>query len=154
MADALAQSLEMQLIAPERVLASRRAVMVTLPGATGQLGVLAGHAPLVTLLQPGIVTVEGNDDANGGTSVTVQRFFVSGGFAEIAEAVNDGAPTQLTILADEALPMDELQSGDVASEIAQLEGQLADTISAAERTAVLQRLSIATAKLAALQSAA
>ena len=150
----MAAGLQLQLIAPERVLASRTAAMVVLPGAEGQLGVLAGHAPLVTLLQPGIVTVEGSDDAAGGTAVTVERFFVTGGFAEVAEAADADAPTQLTVLADEALPLADLQTGDIASEIAALEGRLADAIPAPERAQVLQRLSIAQAKLAALQSAA
>ena len=150
----MAAGLQLQLIAPERVLASRTAAMVVLPGAEGQLGVLAGHAPLVTLLQPGIVTVEGSDDAAGGTAVTVERFFVTGGFAEVAEAADADAPTQRTVLADEALPLADLQTGDIASEIAALEGRLADAIPAPERAQVLQRLSIAQAKLAALQSAA
>ena len=148
MADVTDFKLDFKLIAPERVLSERRATMVVLPGAEGQLGILPGHAPLIVLLQPGIVTVEGNGQAEASTAITVERFFVAGGFAEVAEGINN-QPTQLTILADDALPLSELQGDTIAAEIASLEGKIEDT-DAGARAPLLTALAIAQAKQAAL----
>jgi F-type H+-transporting ATPase subunit epsilon len=81
------------LVSPERLLLSTEADMVTVPGTEGYLGVMAGHAPLVTTLRAGMIDVQinGQDD----------RFFIRGGFAEIS-------PAKITVLAEEAIPMTEL----------------------------------------------
>ncbi|HEX4027667.1 MAG TPA: F0F1 ATP synthase subunit epsilon [Rhizomicrobium sp.] len=81
------------LISPERLLLSIDADMVTVPGTEGYLGVMAGHAPLVTTLRAGMIDVQvnGRDD----------RYFIRGGFAEIS-------PAKITVLAEEAVPMTEL----------------------------------------------
>lgn len=84
------------LVSPERLLLSEEAEMVTLPGTEGDLGVLSGHEPLITTLRPGVI------DVRGGT-LGDQRFFVLGGFAEIN-------PERVTVLAEEALPMAELDA--------------------------------------------
>ncbi|HET7083232.1 MAG TPA: F0F1 ATP synthase subunit epsilon [Rhizomicrobium sp.] len=88
-----AQKIAFDLVSPERLLLSCHADMVTVPGAEGYMGVMAGHAPLVSTLRAGMVDVEidGKDD----------RYFIRGGFAEIS-------PAKITILAEEALPMTEL----------------------------------------------
>src|SRR5436190_9610215 len=81
------------LVSPERLLLSCTADMVTVPGTEGYMGVMAGHAPLVSTLRAGMVDVmvDGKDD----------RYFIRGGFAEIG-------PAKITILAEEALPMTEM----------------------------------------------
>ncbi|HJR56462.1 MAG TPA: F0F1 ATP synthase subunit epsilon [Rhizomicrobium sp.] len=81
------------LVSPEKLLLSVQADMVTVPGTEGYMGVIAGHAPLVSTLRAGMIDVQidGKDD----------RYFIRGGFAEI----NAG---KITVLADEAIPMTEL----------------------------------------------
>ena len=81
------------LVSPEKLLLSVQADMVTVPGTEGYMGVVAGHAPLVSTLRAGMidVNVDGKDD----------RYFIRGGFAEI-----NGS--KITVLADEAIPMTEL----------------------------------------------
>jgi F-type H+-transporting ATPase subunit epsilon len=81
------------LISPERLLLSTDADMVTVPGTEGYLGVMAGHAPLVTTLRAGMIDVQvnGRDD----------RYFIRGGFAEIS-------PAKIIVLAEEAVTMTEL----------------------------------------------
>jgi len=81
------------LVSPERLLLSAQADMVTVPGTEGYMGVMAGHAPTVTTLRAGMidVNVDGKDD----------RYFIRGGFAEIG-------PAKITVLAEEAIPMSEL----------------------------------------------
>ena len=89
----MANKIAFELVAPERLLLSCTADMVTVPGTEGYMGVMAGHAPLVSTLRAGMVDVnmDGKDD----------RYFIRGGFAEIG-------PSKITILAEEALPMTEM----------------------------------------------
>jgi F-type H+-transporting ATPase subunit epsilon len=89
----MASKIAFDLVSPERLLLSTEADMVTVPGTEGYLGVMAGHAPLVTMLRAGMIDVQvnGHDD----------RYFIRGGFAEIG-------PAKVTVLAEEAVPMTEL----------------------------------------------
>jgi F-type H+-transporting ATPase subunit epsilon len=89
----MASRIAFDLVSPERLLLSTEADMVTVPGTEGYLGVMAGHAPLVTTLRAGMIDVQvgGRDD----------RYFIRGGFAEIG-------PAKITVLAEEAIPMTEL----------------------------------------------
>jgi F-type H+-transporting ATPase subunit epsilon len=89
----MAQKIAFDLVSPEKLLLSGEADMVTVPGTEGYMGVMAGHAPLVSTLRAGMidVNIDGKDD----------RYFIRGGFAEIN-------PGKITILADEAIPMTEL----------------------------------------------
>ena len=77
--------LHFEFVSPERVLFSGEVDQVDLPGAEGDLGILAGHAPLVTTLRPGIVTV-----FRGGAR---EAIVVTGGFAEVV-------PERVTVLAE------------------------------------------------------
>jgi F-type H+-transporting ATPase subunit epsilon len=99
------------LVSPERMVFSGDVEQVDVPGAEGDFGVLAGHAPMVALLKPGILTVF--------DSGAPQRIVVSGGFAEVS---NDG----LTVLADLAVPVDEFDRGQMADQIKDTEEDLAD----------------------------
>ena len=89
----MANKIAFDLVSPERLLLSAQADMVTVPGTEGYLGVMAGHAPLVTTLRAGMIDVQtgGQDD----------RYFIRGGFAEIG-------PAKITVLAEEAIPMTEM----------------------------------------------
>src|SRR6185437_1593661 len=89
----MAAKIAFDLVSPERLLLSANADMVTVPGTEGYMGVMAGHAPLVSTLRAGMVDVlvDGKDD----------RYFIKGGFAEIN-------PEKITVLAEEAIPMTEL----------------------------------------------
>src|SRR5512132_4074446 len=93
------------LVSPEKVLFSGEVSQVDVPGSEGDFGVLAGHAPLVTTLRPGILVVYRERDA--------LRIVVDGGFAEVG-------PAGLTVLASLAVPVDEF-------DVAQLAGMIKDT---------------------------
>ena len=93
----MADKIPFDLVSPERLLLSEEADMVTIPGADGYMGVLAGHMPLVTTLKPGVIEVA------GGSTIGDRRFFVLGGFAEVS-------PTKITVLAEEAMPMADVDS--------------------------------------------
>ena len=81
------------LVSPERLLLSQPVDMVTVSGTEGYMGVMAGHMPLVSALRAGMI-----DMKNDGVDT---RYFIRGGFAEVSA-------TQITVLADEAIPMTEL----------------------------------------------
>ena len=94
------------LVSPARLLLSQEVTQVDVPGVEGDFGVLAGHAPTVATLKPGVMTVY----APGGT----QRFVVFGGFAEVS-------PTGMTVLAEVSVPLAECDRGEIATRIRELE---------------------------------
>lgn len=89
----MADTMQFELVSPERKLASVAAREVRIPGADGDLTAMPGHAPLITTLRPGILTVVSSE----GT----QEFAVTSGFAQIDA---DG----VTVLAERGMPKDEL----------------------------------------------
>ena len=97
------------LVSPEKIAFSGEVDQVDVPGQEGDFGVLAGHAPFVATLRPGILTVTA-----GGTQ---QKIIVLGGLAEISE-------TGLTILADGATSLKELDQTAFAAEISGMEAKL------------------------------
>jgi len=100
-------TLRFELVAPERVLYSGEVDAVMLPGTEGDMTVLPGHAPVVTALKAGFVVV--TDRQNHGL-----RMLVRGGFAEINAA-------GLTVLAERALPPEELTPESIDREILHVE---------------------------------
>jgi F-type H+-transporting ATPase subunit epsilon len=99
-------TIEVSLVCPEALVFAGEADQVDLPGAEGDLGVLAGHAPIVTALRPGIVRViaHGRDD----------RFVVLGGVAEFSAS-------SLNVLADSASPIDKFDVAELKAKIADME---------------------------------
>ncbi|WP_135504437.1 F0F1 ATP synthase subunit epsilon [Roseovarius aestuariivivens] len=89
----MAETMQFDLVSPERLLASVEAREVKIPGAEGDLTAMPDHSPLITTLRPGLVTVTSAE----GESV----YAVTGGFAEIN-------PDSISVLAERAIPRDEL----------------------------------------------
>jgi F-type H+-transporting ATPase subunit epsilon len=122
----MADKLQFDLVSPERQLLSEAVDMVTVPGKEGDFGVLAGHAPVMTTLRPGVINV---DDAGRAQ----QRIFVRGGFAEVT-------PKGLTILAESAIPLSELDAARLDQEIANAQEDVDDAKSDASRQAAQEKL--------------
>lgn len=101
----MADALHFDLVSPERLLASRQVYMVVAPGTEGDFGVLAGHAPFMSTIRPGVVDVYAEEGA------APERIFIDGGFAE----VNDKG---LTILAEQAVPVSEINPEATAKALA------------------------------------
>ena len=120
----MADTMQFDLVSPERRLASGQATAVRIPGADGDLTAMPDHAPVVATLRPGSLSV----DMDGDT----QDFAVTGGFAQVtAEAA--------TVLADEALPKGEVTAEHLASLVeASQTGEATDE--RAKRVADLQAL--------------
>ncbi len=98
-----------ELVSPEKLLFSGDVEQVDVPGAEGDFGVLAEHAPMVTTLRPGILTVHGE----GGE----QKIVVLGGFAEVSA---DG----LTVLAEVAETVESIDRETIAARIGELETRI------------------------------
>ena len=108
----MADKIAFDLVSPDRLLASAEADMVVVPGTEGDFGAMIGHQPLIAALRPGVVAIH-----DGGT--VGERYFVRGGFAEVT---ND----RCTILAEEAIPISELDRAGVEQRIKDAEEDLAD----------------------------
>ena len=123
-----------ELASPEQLVFSGEVEHVVVPGSEGEFGVMADHAPLVAMLRPGILTVLGPEE---------RRFVVRGGFAEVN-------PQGLTVLADFAVPVDDLDREVLAGQIKNLEEDVADSAEGAARDRASQRLDQLKAVQAAL----
>ena len=126
-----------QLLCPHQELANRRASHVVLCACEGRLGVMAGHEPLVCTLAPGAL-VQFADGENAASA-----WFVESGFAEVR-------PDRLTILAENATPLGELDRAAIEEDIARADGQVRQEGDAARIAAARKRAEIGAAALAAL----
>ena len=107
----MAEPFQFELVSPERLLLSGPVDQVVVPGSEGYFTVLNGHAPFMSTLRPGVVEVmRGEGDI---------RVFVRGGFADVG---GEG----LTILAEQAIPLDEVDSAMLAQEVKNAEEDVAD----------------------------
>ncbi|MCX5494673.1 F0F1 ATP synthase subunit epsilon [Kaistia dalseonensis] len=122
----MADPFPFELVSPERLLLSEQVLSVVVPGSEGEFEVLKNHAPFMATIKPGVVTVT---PASG----AAQRFFVRGGFADINA-------NGLTILAEQAIPVESLNAERIAAEIRDAEEDLADATDDVTRTAAATKL--------------
>jgi F-type H+-transporting ATPase subunit epsilon len=101
-----------ELVSPERLLVSDDVERVLVPGAEGDMTVLAYHAPVLTTLRPGLLDI-------GFPGGERRRFFIRGGFAEVG-------PSGLTVLAETAIDLVELDGGQLAQAVKDAEEDVAD----------------------------
>ena len=122
----MADIIHFDLVSPEQMLLSEDVIMVTLPGTEGYFGVLAGHAPVISTLRPGVIEVKGGESGD-------LRLFVRGGFAEID-------PTKIVVLAEEAISLDNFDVEALESRIKNTEEDLSAAKTEAERARVAETL--------------
>ncbi len=127
----MADTFHFDLVSPARLVFAGEVNQVDVPGVEGDFGVLAGHAPTVATLKPGILTVFGAGAA--------QRFVVHGGFAEVSSS-------GLTVLADVATPVGEADRALIATRIRELE-ESRDRLDRAEKFDELKLLDRAIERL-------
>jgi F-type H+-transporting ATPase subunit epsilon len=114
-----------ELVSPERLVYSGEVEQVDVPGEEGDFGVLAGHAPYVATLKPGVLTIH--------TEGAPKAIVVRGGFAEVG-------PTGLTILAEQAVPIEEIDAAMIGQAIQDAEEDVADAKDDATRDKANERL--------------
>ena len=107
----MAEGLKIEIVSPERLVLSEVVQSVTVPGTEGYFTVMDDHAPFMTTLRPGFITV---NSLNGQDSI----YFVKGGFADVS-------PDGLTILAERSVPLSEFDQTDLTAQIQAAEAELA-----------------------------
>ncbi|MGD1954490.1 MAG: F0F1 ATP synthase subunit epsilon [Sphingomonadales bacterium] len=123
----MADTVTFDLVSPERLLRSSAVHMVGVPGTEGDFGVLAHHAPFMSTLRPGAVDIYESDGAQP------EKLFVSGGFAEVAD-------NRLTILAEDAVALADVNVDDVKSQLADAKEDLGDAKDDVERATRTQKV--------------
>lgn len=121
----MADMLHFSLVSPVRELFSGDVKQVDAPGVEGEFGVLPKHAPFMTVLKPGVVRIH---EESGVTPV-----FVRGGFADVT-------PGGLTILAEEAIRLSDVDAGALDTEITKLRSDAADPGDETRRKRAAERL--------------
>jgi F-type H+-transporting ATPase subunit epsilon len=114
-----------ELVSPEKLIFTGDVDQVDVPGEEGEFGVFAGHAPYVATLKPGVLTIYGGGEP--------QRIVVYGGMAEMGSA-------GLTVLAEQAVPVGELNADAIAQSIKNAEEDIADAESDVARDKARSRL--------------
>ncbi|MCF6101295.1 MULTISPECIES: F0F1 ATP synthase subunit epsilon [Mesorhizobium] len=106
------EAFKFELVSPERLLVSEQVESVVIPGAEGEMTVMAHHAPVMTTIKPGVVTVK---TAEG----KAERYVVFGGFADIV-------PAGCTLLAESAVAVGDIDRADLARRIQEAREDVAD----------------------------
>lgn len=122
----MADSFKFELVSPERLLVSEDVTEVVVPGTEGEMTVMAKHAPVMTSVKPGVVSVKtaaGSED----------RYVVFGGFADIL-------PETLTILAESAVSVADIDREDLAQRIQNAQEDVSDAKDDAARNKANERL--------------
>lgn len=114
-----------ELVSPERLIYTGAVEQVVVPGTEGEFTVLSGHAPLMATIRPGVVEVFETRERS-------TKMFVRGGFADVS-------PTGLTILAEQAIPLAELNSAQIEAQLRAAEEDLEDASTDAARMAAALR---------------
>lgn len=120
----MAETLNFELVSPERRLASTVAEAVTIPGMMGDLTAMANHAPFLTNMRPGYVVVRSGSSEDG--------YFVTGGFAEISQ-------NTVSVLAEEAIEKAKVDRAYIEAKAAEAEKAL-EAAGPARKQAALQKL--------------
>jgi F-type H+-transporting ATPase subunit epsilon len=107
----MADTVEFQLVSPQRLLKSEPVEMVVVPGAEGDFGVLPGHSLLIATVRPGVIDIH-QDGA------VAEKIFVAGGFAEVS-------PERCTVLAEEAVPVGDIDRAEAEKRLEDAKAALA-----------------------------
>ena len=134
-------SLHFELVSPEKLLVSKEAALVTVPGGEGNYGVLPAHAPMITTVRPGVIDVYEQNQ-----NTISERIFVAGGFAEVTQE-------RCTVLAEEAVPVGELDRAQLEQQAQNLNEDIGLAKSDAERAGIQAQLVVVKAKLQAVSAA-
>ena len=108
----MADTVEFELVSPERLLLSEPVEMVVVPGVEGDFGVLPGHSLLISAVRPGVIAIHGGGRVR-------ERIFVGGGFAQVS-------PAQCTVLAEEAVMVGDIDRAAVEERLAKAKEALAE----------------------------
>lgn len=136
----MADTFNFELVSPEQKLISEQAFQVTIPGEEGDIGVRAGHMALVATVRPGVVEVLRTETG------AKEKIFIAGGFADISQ-------TNCTVLAEEAVPVTNLNAEKLTAELHNVTEHLALADTDVEKLSLNRKLEIVSAMLEAVKAA-
>jgi len=116
-----------ELVSPEKLVFSGDVEAVVVPGTEGDFQMLKGHAPTMAMLRPGVVAIDETESKSS-------KLFVRGGFAEVSDK-------GLTILAEQAIALADLDAARLDQEIKNLEEDVADAKSDDAKRQATEKLS-------------
>ena len=131
----MAETIQFDLVSPEKLVASEAVEMVVVPGGEGDLGVLPGHSLLIGTVRPGVIQIHAGGKVR-------DQIFVAGGFVEIN-------PETCTVLAEEAVPVDQIDKTAATQRLEDAKKALADAEDAKGKAQAEQAVSVAEALIAA-----
>lgn len=126
---------EFELVSPERLLISKDTDMVVVPGEEGDFGVLPRHAPMISTVRPGVISIY------EGKTVS-ERIFIAGGVAEVT-------PTRCTVLAEQAQPVSEIDPAAARQSLQDAKEDLAEAKTDSERRAAERQIAVSNAMIQA-----
>ncbi|TKT82985.1 F0F1 ATP synthase subunit epsilon [Aquamicrobium sp. LC103] len=135
----MADAFKFELVSPERLLVSEQVESVVIPGTEGEMTVMANHAPLMTTVKPGVVTVKTAAGAE-------ERYVVFGGFADVL-------PEACTLLAESAVAVRDIDRDDLARRIQDVKEDVTDAKDDLSRTKAEELLGQLTTLEGALRAA-
>lgn len=103
----MAETVEFELVSPARLLKSEPVAMVVVPGGDGDIGVLPEHAPLICTVRPGVIKIYEGDKVT-------DQIFVAGGVCEVS-------PERCTVLAEEAIMVDDIDADEARQRLSAAE---------------------------------
>ena len=134
----MAGTVDFELVSPERLLLSAPVEMVVVPGAEGDFGVLPGHAPFISTVRAGVISIW-----NGGA--VERRVFVAGGFAEVD-------PERCTVLAEEAVGLEDADPRAIEDRMTAARDRLEYAEDEPAREAARRRIAVAEALREAIRA--
>src|SRR5690606_33969948 len=132
----MAETVAFELVSPEELLVSQEVAMVVVPGDEGDFGVLPRHAPLISSVRPGVISIYEQ------RHTVSRRIFVAGGFAEVT-------PERCTVLAEVAVPVEVLDRAAVEQELKNAREDLADATDERSRGQAKEKIAVREAMLRA-----
>ncbi len=134
----MTKTIHFELVSPEQKLVSEQVYMAVMPGDEGNFGVLSGHAALVSSLRNGVVKLYREENDNN-----PRRIFIAGGFADVTAE-------NCTVLAEEAIPVKDLNRERLEKELADLNDDLGLAAEKADKERVKAKLAVVKAKISAI----
>jgi len=123
----MSDTLHLEIVSPERLLKDAEVAAVVVPGADGDFTAMPQHAPMMSTIRPGVIEIV--EDEN----TVAERLFVKGGLAQIS-------PSGLTILAEETLALDDVDTADLIKRISETREDVLDAKDAVEKAAFEKEL--------------
>ena len=128
------EKVQFELVSPEELLVEEAVEMVVIPGEEGDFGVLPRHAPMLSTVRPGVISIYENSSVR-------DRIFVAGGFAEVT-------PERCTVLAEMAMPVEDIDRSDAEQKLSDARDDLKDAKDETERRSAERQIAAYEAMLA------